>query len=184
VVDTDDRSIIDNAFPGLSKEQRQILKDSSKQVDSDQSQAGSYKHGLSSDDNDPYSSTGAYNPTYATNDFIEQNEHNAKEIQAEWIASGHTGISPAALAAFGNAATQSRMNIPTTPRLPRITGLVSFGCISHASFLEYLASIRCNSNRPRSNSKCIFDTLERSRYQATHEKVNSYDLFRSDSDAA
>jgi hypothetical protein len=65
---------------------------------------GSYKHGMSSEDNDPYSSTGAYNPTYQTNDFIEQNEHDAKEIQADWIASGHTGIAPAALAAFGNAA--------------------------------------------------------------------------------
>jgi RHS repeat-associated protein len=97
-------SIIDNAFPGLSKQQRDILKASSKSVDSDQSQEGSYKHGLSSEDNDVYSSTGAYNPTYDTNDFIEQNEHNAKDIQADWIASGHTGIAPAALAAFGNAA--------------------------------------------------------------------------------
>ncbi len=64
-------SIINNAFPGLSKQERDILQASSKQVDSDQSQAGLYKHGMSSDDNDPYSSTGAYNPTYATNDFIE-----------------------------------------------------------------------------------------------------------------
>jgi RHS repeat-associated protein len=97
-------SIIDHALPGLSNEQRQILKDQSKQVDTDQSQEGSYKHGMSSEDNDPYSSTGAYNPTYQTNDFIEQNEHDAKETQADWIASGHTGIAPAALAAFGNAA--------------------------------------------------------------------------------
>lgn len=97
-------SIIDNAFPGLSKQERQILKTSSKQVDEDQSQEGSYKHGMSSEDNDPYSSTGAYNPKYDTDDFIEQNEHNAQDIQADWIASGHTGIAPAALAAFGNAA--------------------------------------------------------------------------------
>ena len=97
-------SIIDNAFPGLSKQQRDVLKASSKSVDTDQSQEGSYKHGMSNEDNDPYSSTGAYNPTYQTDDFIEQNEHDAKEIQADWLASGHTGIAPAALAAFGNAA--------------------------------------------------------------------------------
>ena len=36
-------------------------------------------------------------------DFIAQNEHDAKQAQAEWIASGHTGISPKALTAFGNA---------------------------------------------------------------------------------
>jgi hypothetical protein len=36
-------------------------------------------------------------------DFIKQNERNAEAIQADWVASGHTGIAPAALAAFGNA---------------------------------------------------------------------------------
>ncbi len=97
-------SIIDRGLPGLSKEQRQILKNQSDRVDDDQSQEGSFKHGLESEDNDPMSATGAYNPTYQTNDWIEQNEHDAKEIQADWIASGHTGIAPAALAAFGNAA--------------------------------------------------------------------------------
>lgn len=97
-------SIIDRAFPGLSKEQRNILKASSKSVDEDQSQEGSYKHSLRSWDNDIDSPTGFYNPEYDTEDFISQNEHDAKDIQADWIASGHTGIAPAALAAFGNAA--------------------------------------------------------------------------------
>jgi hypothetical protein len=102
-------SIIDNAFPGLSKEQRQILKDVSKQVDEDQSQEGSYKHGMAPEPTTSWVGLEAVtdfggNAEIATNDWIEQNEHDAKEIQAEWIASGHTGISPAALAAFGNAA--------------------------------------------------------------------------------
>jgi RHS repeat-associated protein len=97
-------SIIDRGLPGLSKEQRQILKDVSKHVDDDQSQEGSFKHGMTSEDNDPEGPNGMWNPKYDTDDWIEQNEHNAKEIQADWIASGHTGISPAALAAFGNAA--------------------------------------------------------------------------------
>ena len=35
--------------------------------------------------------------------FIAQNEHDAQQIQADWVSSGHTGIAPAALTAFGNA---------------------------------------------------------------------------------
>ena len=58
---------------------------------------------MDSEDNNPYSKFGESDPEYATDDWIEQNEHDAKEIQDEWIASGHSGISPAALAAFGNA---------------------------------------------------------------------------------
>jgi len=94
-------NIIDNAFPGLSKEQRQILKNSSAEVDTHQGQEDQFMHGMDSIHNNAYE--GEYNPAYGPADYIEQNEHNAKEIQADWIASGHTGIAPAALAAFGNA---------------------------------------------------------------------------------
>ena len=38
-----------------------------------------------------------------TSNYINQNERSAAQIQADWVASGHTGISPDALAAFGNA---------------------------------------------------------------------------------
>jgi len=48
-------------------------------------------------------SEGLYNPEIGPSDYIQQNEQNAKDIQAAWIASGHTGIEPGALAAFGNA---------------------------------------------------------------------------------
>jgi RHS repeat-associated protein len=120
------KSIIDNAFPGLSKEQRQILKDASSRVDDDQSQNGSPKHGLTNDGMDDHAIF--ENPVVATNDFIDQNEHDAKEIQAEWLASGHTGISPAALAAFGNAAhTIADEYSPAHQGFQMITGKVSFG---------------------------------------------------------
>jgi hypothetical protein len=95
--------IIDNAFPGLSRQERQILKDVSKHVDEDQSQEGSFKHGMTPEYNDPFSKTGAWNPEYDTEDWIDQNEHDAKDLQDAWLASGHSGICPAALAAFGNA---------------------------------------------------------------------------------
>lgn len=52
---------------------------------------------------DSANDTGSYDPQSRSSDFIEQNEHAAKEVQAAWIASGHTGIAPGALAAFGNA---------------------------------------------------------------------------------
>jgi RHS repeat-associated protein len=170
------KSIIDNAFPGLSKEQRQILKDSSAQVDSDQSQAGSYKHGLASDDNDPYSSTGAYNPTYQTNDFIEQNEHDAKEIQADWIASGHTGIAPAALAAFGNAAhTIADEYSPPHQGFQKITGPLSFGLHLARELPGVFGFYRKQQQQAAGAiQNAFFDTFGNDLGdQATHEKVTS-----------
>ncbi|MGA3093247.1 MAG: RHS repeat-associated core domain-containing protein [Terriglobales bacterium] len=90
--------IIDEAFPGLSKSQLQSLKTASADVDKDQSPEGSYKHGMSNGD--------AVNTTTApgdTSDYIHQNEQTAEQIQADWVASGHTGIAPGAMTAFGNA---------------------------------------------------------------------------------
>lgn len=92
-------NIIDRAFPGLSNQQRQNLKTASQNVDKDQSMAGSYKHGMSAG-NDP---NGPVNARQNSQDFIQQNEHDAEAIQAAWLASGHTGIAPGALSAFGNA---------------------------------------------------------------------------------
>lgn len=171
-------SIIDHAFPGLSNEQRQILKVQSAQVDLDQSQEGSYKHGLSSEDNDPNSSTGEYNPTYQTNDFIEQNEHDAKEIQADWIASGHTGIAPAALAAFGNAA-----HTIADEYSPAHTG---FQKVNHRTLIWHLLRETTLFGRHKQQQQqatgaiqnAYFDTFGSSLGdQATHEKVTSTIIF-------
>jgi hypothetical protein len=91
--------IIDKAYPTLSSQQRDVLKAASKEVDSDQSTEGSYKHGMTDGRSlDDYQ----FAPTNA-NDFIKQNEHDAEDLQKQWIASGHTGLCPAALKAFGNA---------------------------------------------------------------------------------
>jgi len=92
------KDIIERAFPGLSKEQQQILENASKGVDKDQSTEGAYKHGMANGD-DP----NGEDDSERSADFIVENEHEAEESQQQWLDSGHTGISPAALQAFGNA---------------------------------------------------------------------------------
>jgi len=90
-------NIIDNAFPGLSKGQRDMLKTASKDVDSYQGQGASIYHNM----RDPDAVAGLSDMT--SEDVIDANEANAKQLQADWIAQGHTGLSPAALNMFGNA---------------------------------------------------------------------------------
>lgn len=89
--------IINEAFPGLSKSQLQSLKTASANVDKDQSPGGAYKHGLSNGN-----SVSTIDPIL-TSYYIDNNEQTAEQIQADWIASGHTGIAPGAMTAFGNA---------------------------------------------------------------------------------
>jgi RHS repeat-associated protein len=91
--------IINEAFPGLSADQLKNLQTASKNVDRDQSLAGAYKHGLANGQ-DP---NGAVHGEMDSDDFIRKNQHDAQSIQADWIASGHTGIAPGGLTAFGNA---------------------------------------------------------------------------------
>ncbi len=91
--------IINEALPGLSKDQLQNLQTASKNVDSDQSLAGSYKHGMANGQ-DP---NGTVHAEMDSDEFISKNLGDAKSMQADWIASGHTGIAPGALTAFGNA---------------------------------------------------------------------------------
>jgi len=93
------KQIINEALPGLSKDQLQNLQTASKNVDSDQSLAGSYKHGMANGQ-DP---NGTVHAEMDSDEFISKNLGDAKSIQADWIASGHTGIAPGALTAFGNA---------------------------------------------------------------------------------
>jgi RHS repeat-associated protein len=104
--------IIDESLPGLSQQQLQILKKASSDTDytnqvdiggghmvGPQDPAASFVHGMRDGltNQDPAVAQGL------GDEFIKQNEDRAKEIQAKWIASGNTGIAPAALTAFGNA---------------------------------------------------------------------------------
>lgn len=94
--------IIEQAFPGMSKEGIQAMEDASSHMDNDpgqQSAANAYQHGM----RDGTTNQSPAEAKQLGDDFIAKNERNAQKIQAAWIASGHTGIAPAALTAFGNA---------------------------------------------------------------------------------
>ncbi|MGH2506842.1 MAG: RHS repeat domain-containing protein [Ktedonobacteraceae bacterium] len=94
--------IINEAFPGMSAQDLKMLSDASYNMDygpGQQSAALSFEHGMSN------GLTGQ-TPSEAEQQadaFIAQNQHDAAKIQADWIASGHSGIAPAALTDFGNA---------------------------------------------------------------------------------
>jgi len=94
--------IIDESFPGMSKQDLQSLKDASWHMDMDEGQqdpANSYQHGMRD-------GTTNQDPLVAQqlgDDFISQQVQTAQQAQADWVAQGHTGIAPAALTAFGNA---------------------------------------------------------------------------------
>jgi len=99
--------IINEAFPGLSRDQLQTLRQASYDTDytnrvnghDPQDPEVSFVHGMSDGVNNQ-------DPTQAQQQgdaFIAQNEHDAEQIQADWVAAGNTGIAPAALTAFGNA---------------------------------------------------------------------------------
>lgn len=94
--------IIDESFPGLSKQDLQTLKDTSANMDSapgQQSPALSFEHGMRN-------GVAGQTPAQAAQQadaFIAKNEQAAQQIEADWLKSGHTGIAPSALQAFGNA---------------------------------------------------------------------------------
>jgi len=99
--------IINEAFPGLSAQQLQVLRQASYDTDftnrvnghDPQDPEVSFVHGMS----DGTHNQDRMQAQQEGDAFIAQNEQNAQEIQADWVASGHTGIAPAALTAFGNA---------------------------------------------------------------------------------
>jgi len=98
--------IINEAFPGLSKDQLKTLQQASHDTDyknqvnghGPQDVEDSFVHGMRD---------GAHNqdPTEARQEadsFIAKNEDAAEQIQADWVASGQQGVAPNALTAFGN----------------------------------------------------------------------------------
>jgi hypothetical protein len=95
------------AFPGLSNAELLTLRKASYDTDYNNRIDGhdpqdpevSFVHGMSDGINNQ-------DPAQAQQQgdaFIAQNEHDAQQIQADWVAAGNQGIAPAALTAFGNA---------------------------------------------------------------------------------
>lgn len=138
---------------------------------------------MSSGDNDPESATGAYNPTYQTNDFIDQNEHDAKDIQADWIASGHTGIAPAALAAFGNAAhTIADEYSPAHTGFKKVNHWTIGWHILRETTL-FGGHNKQHQDAAGSIQSAFFDTFgANAGDQATHEKVTSPIIYNPEPD--
>jgi RHS repeat-associated protein len=104
--------IIREAFHGMSKDQLQTLMAASHDTDyvnkvqvdgrtyGPQDPEASFVHSMSNGWDlmgEPWASEGM------SQVFIQKNEQSAQQIQAAWVASGHTGIAPGALTAFGNA---------------------------------------------------------------------------------
>lgn len=164
--------VINDAYPGLSNQQRAVLQKSSADVDTHQGQEDEYMHGMTSVHNNP--DEGEYNPEIAPYDYIQQNEHEAQELQAEWVAEGHTGISPAALAAFGNA-----LHSITDEYSPAHVGFQNVHGLKWLwHFREGLAWVGFYGNSTRSaqaSARTAFFVVFGNDLgqQATHEKVTS-----------
>jgi RHS repeat-associated protein len=94
--------IINEAFPGMSAQDLQTLKDASYNMDygpGQQDPSLSFEHSMSNG----VAGETASGAEQEAEGFITRSEDLARSVQAEWIATGHTGIAPAALTAFGNA---------------------------------------------------------------------------------
>lgn len=94
--------IINESFPGMSKQDLQGLKNASWNMDfgkGQQDPANAFEHGMRDGpaNQDPMAAQ------RKGDDFISQQVQTAQQAQADWEAQGHTGIAPAALTAFGNA---------------------------------------------------------------------------------
>lgn len=102
-----------------------------------------------------------FDPVEARDRYVRDNLTDAKEEQARWIAEGHTGISPRALAAFGNA-----LQSVTDEILPGSSGFRSFiGIPVHgigARVWQLLDSTRTDEREPGTRrSLCIIRHLDR-----------------------
>ena len=111
-------NIIDEAFPGMSKTDLQNLKDSSYVMDAGAGQqlpSNSYMHGMSDGGGTVFwggEGGNAVHDRIAADNYIDSQVQTAQEAQANWIAQGHSGFSPLALSAFGNAlhTTEDRLS--------------------------------------------------------------------------
>ena len=94
--------IIDEAYQDMSPHDRQLLKDASYNMDHGPGQQDpdrSFEHGV----RDGTDGEGPMMAQLEGDAFIASEEGAARQIQEDWIASGHTGIAPGALMRFGNA---------------------------------------------------------------------------------
>lgn len=94
--------IIEHAFPGMSARELQILKDASTEADTHQESYNAWMHAMS-DGNDPNTAEAIDTAIKMGARQIDQDEAEARVDQAQWLADGHTGLSPLALQKFGNA---------------------------------------------------------------------------------
>lgn len=101
------QNIIDEAFPGMSKQDLQAVKDASWNMDyapGQQDPSKSYMHGMSDGGGTVFWGGGnEQHDRIEADKFVDQQVKDAQKAQADWIAQGHTGLSPKALTAFGNA---------------------------------------------------------------------------------
>jgi hypothetical protein len=100
-------NIIDEVFPGMSKQDLQTLKDASWNMDyapGQQKPSKAYMHGMSDGGGTVFWGGGNQEHDLVQADnYIDEQLQDAQNAQADWIAEGHTGIAPNALTAFGNA---------------------------------------------------------------------------------
>lgn len=101
--------IIDESFPGMSKQDLKSLKDTSWNMDyapGQQDPSNAPEHEMSDGSGLVFyggENGNAVRAEIDANNYIDSQVQKAQEAQAEWVAEGHAGISPKALQAFGNA---------------------------------------------------------------------------------
>jgi RHS repeat-associated protein len=88
---------IDEALPGLSKEQRSMVKEGSKNVDEDQSTEGSFKHSMTAPGQSPQEAQ------EQRDEFVANNQEAARRQQEAHQERGGEGLSDSALYSFGKA---------------------------------------------------------------------------------
>jgi RHS repeat-associated protein len=100
--------IIDESFPGMSKQDLQALKSASWNMDAapgQQDPRNAFQHGMQDGSGNVGGSpaTMQQDAREQADNFISQQVATAQQAQADWEAQGNSGIAPLALTAFGNA---------------------------------------------------------------------------------
>lgn len=138
--------IIDEAFPGLSRAELQALKDASYRMDTkpgSMSGAFAYEHSMS-DAPDSLSKVMAY---FHAQDFISSSQRLGRNVQAQWIAQGHTGIAPGALSYFRNA-----LHTVTDATSPAHRVFQAWTCLFCGKAVVHWASEQIPSTADRNNA--------------------------------